>query len=92
MKPLIIRLLLKILNSHWLNSTPCKYGFIGNFDAFEREYLASEERQRPGITVGTVLAEAARFKACAINTHELTVLEADGTQHEATAMDLHELR
>lgn len=87
-----IKSLLAILNSRWLNQTPCEYGFIGNVDAFSYAHLASEEKQRPGITVKTILEETDRFKACPINTRGLTVMEADGTSHEATVWDLHELR
>lgn len=75
MKALIIRTLLSILNSRWLNPSPCKYGFIGNIDAFSFENLESEDRQRPGITVRTVLDEAIRFKSCPIN--ENIVIEGD---------------
>ena len=93
MRKIVIQVLLKILNSHFLNQTPCRYGFIGNVDAFSYENLASEEEQRPGITVKTVLKEADRFRSCPIrNGGGLTVLESDGTSHEATAWDMHELR
>jgi hypothetical protein len=88
----IIKALLALLNSRYLNATPCRYGLIGNVDAFDYFYLASEESQRPGITVKTILDEADRFKACPINDKGLTVLEADGSHHEATVFDLRDLR
>lgn len=91
MKRLIVRSLLSLLNSRWLNHSPCEYGFIGNVDAFSYSHLASEEKQRPGITVRTILEEADRFRSCPMGGR-VTVLEADGTSHEATAWDLHELR
>lgn len=81
-----------MLNSGFLNATPCRYGFIGNVDAFEHSHLQSEERQQPGITVKEVLSMADRFKSCPMRTTGVTVMESDGTSHEATAMDLHELR
>ena len=92
MRAFIIKVVLAVLNSRWLNHSPCRYGFIGNVDAFEYSHLASEESQRPGITVKTILDEADRFKACPINDKGLTVLEADGSQHEATVFDLRDLR
>jgi len=88
----IIGLLLKALNSQFLNSSPCRYGFIGNLDAFSYENLAAEEKQRPGITVRTILDEADRFRSCPLRNHGVTVLEADGTNRDATAWDVHELR
>lgn len=91
MKDLIIKGLLATLNSRWLNQTPCLYGFIGNLDAFEYSHLISEESQEPGITVRQVLEMADRFRSCPMG-NGVTVIEGDGTSHEATAMDLHELR
>lgn len=91
MKPFIIRCLLGLLNSRFLNGTPCRYGFIGNVDAFSYEHLQSEERQRPGIDVKTILSEADRFKSCPLNTAVLTVIDGKESR-EATAWDLHELR
>lgn len=90
MKRHLIHLLLKILNSYFLNPTPCKYGFIGNVDAFSFENLASEEKQQPGITVREVLEMAERFKACPLTPRGLMVIEGDETR-EATIWDVHEL-
>src|SRR5580693_7479204 len=88
----IVKCLLCALNSRWLNQTPCKYAFVGNLDNFSRENLESEDKQQPGITVREILDAADRFMACPINNTGVTVMEGDGTNHEATAMDLHELR
>ena len=90
-KPLI-KSLLAILNCRWLNPSPCRYGFIGNVDAFEYSYLASEEKQRPGVNVRTILEETDRFKACQINERGLAVIESDGSHHEATVFDMRDLR
>ena len=87
----IVRLLLAVLNSRWLNHSPCKYGFIGNIDAFSLENLESEERMRPGITVATVLEEAARWRSCLMRKHCLTVMDGAETR-EATPGDIYELR
>jgi hypothetical protein len=92
MKRWIEQALLRVLNSRVINNTPCKYGFVGNIDAFSYEHLASEERSRPGITVKTILEEADRFKSCAASKDGVTVIEPDGTTHEATVWDMHELR
>ena len=86
----IIKALLAALNSRWLNCSPCRYGFIGNVDAFEYSHLASEEKQRPGITVQTILEEADRFKACPMGKG-LTVIEPDGYR-EADVFDMRDLR
>lgn len=87
----IITLLLAALNSRWLNQTPCEFGFIGNVDAFSLANLESEEKQQPGITIKTILEDAARFRSCPMSHHGVTVIEGDETR-KATAMDLHELR
>lgn len=84
------KVLLAALNSRFLNQTPCEYGFIGNVDAFSYSNLEFEDRQRPGITVRTILEEADRFRSCPLGKG-LTVLESDGTSHEATVWDVHEL-
>lgn len=91
MRKKLIQILLKALNSSWLNATPCEFAFVGNVDAFSRSFLASSEKQQPGITVKQVLEDADRFKACPIGKTGLTVMEADGTHHEATVWDRHEL-
>ncbi len=91
MKSMIVRFLLAILNHPWLNPSPCRYGFIGNVDAFEYSNLASEYKMRPGITVKTVLEEADRFRSCPISKNGLTVIEPGGYR-PATAFDLRDLR
>ena len=91
MRKPIIKMLLRALNSRWLNRTPCEYGFIGNVDAFAYSHLKSEESQRPGISVAEVLREADNFRACPIRAG-LTVMESDGSTRDADAWDLHELR
>ena len=91
MKSILIRTLLHVMNCHFLNSSPCRYGFIGNVDAFSYENLASEEKQRPGITVKEVLAEADRFRSCPIGKG-VTVIQAGLDPREADSWDLHELR
>lgn len=92
MKALIIRVLLGALNSRWLNATPCRYGFIGNTEAFDIAHLRYEVRARPDLTVAQLILEAERFAACPISIKGVTVMEADGSAHEATTGDLHELR
>lgn len=91
MKKACIKTLLWLLNSRFLNPTPCRYGFIGNIDAFSYENLASEQEQRPGITVKTILDEADRFRSCPLRERGLTVLESDGTSREANAADMRDL-
>lgn len=90
MRKFLVRVILAALNSRWLNSSPCKYAFVGNVDAFEYSHLASEEKMRPGITVKTILEESDRFRSCPIGKG-LTVIEPDGYR-EANVFDLRDLR
>jgi len=85
-----IKLLLRALNSRWLNHSPCEYGFIGNVDAFSYSNLASEEKQRPGITVRQILKEADCFRSCPIQKSGLTVIEGE-EMRDATVWDIHDL-
>ncbi len=92
MKKLIIRALLAILNSRYLNHSPCQFKFCGNVDAFDIANLRSEVAQRPNLTVAQLIAEAERFASCPVNPKGLTVLEADGLYHDADVWELHQLR
>lgn len=92
MKKWIIERFLTMLNSQFLNASPCRYGYIGNVDAFSYEHLASEEKQRPGITIRTILDEADHFRSCPLTKDGLLVLEGDGTTREATPWDYRDLR
>jgi hypothetical protein len=91
MKTAIIRFLLALLNSRWLNPSPCKYGFIGNVDAFDIANLRSEVSQRPDLTVAQLIREAEQFKCCPMRRDGLTVID-DGVPRDATIWDEHELR
>lgn len=92
LKSLIVRVLLRLLNTQFLNLSPCRYGYIGNIDAFEYQHLRSSESQQPGITLRDFLEDVDRFNACPLYRKDgLTVIEADGTTHEATVWDRHEL-
>jgi len=90
MRSRIIDGLLWLLNSRWLNKSPCQYGYIGNLDAFSRESLESEDKMRPGVTVRTILDEATQFKSCRL-LPGLSVIEGDEIR-AATLWDVHELR
>lgn len=87
----VIKILLRILNSRILNYSPCKYGFIGNVDAFDIQDLRYEIIQRPDLMVSQLIQEAEQFKACSVRRNGLTVLE-DGVAREANVWDLHELQ
>ena len=97
MKKLIVDLLLRILNSEFLNATPCRYGFIGNMDAFEYSSLESEDRQQPGITVREVLYRADSFRRCVVSMKDnrsgiaLQVIEDDGNIRDANCWDMQDL-
>jgi hypothetical protein len=91
-KSAICNILLALLNSRWLNSTPCRYEFCGNLDAFSRESLESEDRQQPNITVREVLAAADAFKSCPLNTESGLSVYEDGRWREGNLWDMHALR
>src|SRR5262245_17383945 len=92
MRRRIINLLLRILNSKWLNGTPCEYGHINGIDAMSYQELVNEDKQRPGITVREVLMYIDRFKSCPVRENGFTVIKPDGEQREGTIWDVHELR
>lgn len=84
--------LLGLLNSRFLNHSPCRYGYIGNIDAFEYQHLRSSEAQQQGISLKEFLDAVDRWNACPLHRKDgLTVIEADGSTHEATVWDRHEL-
>ena len=66
MRKFTSKLLLVILNSRWLNQSPCRYDFVGNIDNFSREDVESSLRQDPEMTLRQYLDIANRFKACPI--------------------------
>ena len=88
----IVHYLLTALNSRWLNNTPCQYKLVGNIEAFDYSFLESEVKSRPNITVQQILDDANTWKACPMSVNGLTVIEPDGSIHEATVWDHHELR
>lgn len=88
---MIVKILLAILNSRFVNRTPCEYGHVNNIEAFSYENLRYEVKARPDITVKQILEEADRWKSCPMSKNGLTVIEADGSTHEASVWDRHEL-
>jgi len=87
MKKTIIKFLLFILNSEWLNNTPCKYAFVGNLDNFSTESLESEVRQNPHVMVREILYQAKMFKNCPCNS----VIE-DGVVRDMTSEDIEDIK
>jgi hypothetical protein len=87
---IIINLLLRILNHHWINRTPCEYGHINGLGAMSYDALVSEDSQSPGITVRQVIEGIDRFMSCPMRTG-LTVIDGD-EEREATCWDIHDLR
>jgi hypothetical protein len=79
MKMLIVRFLLSLLNTEFLNSTPCRYDFVGNVDNFSRSDIESTLRVEPDMTLRRYLDIADRFKACPISRVGVTAIEPDGT-------------
>ena len=55
MRKTITNILLKLLNSTWLNPTPAKYEFVGNITAFSRSFLESSVQQEPHLMVRDLL-------------------------------------
>lgn len=79
MKKTIVHFLLSLLNSRFLNQTPCKYEFVGNVDAFSRSDIESSLRQNPEMTLQQYIDIANRFKYCPISRVGVTVIEDDGS-------------
>ena len=87
MKTAVISILLRLLNSSWLNDTPCKYDFVGNIDNFSREDIESTLRQAPGMTLREYLEIANRFKFCPISRTGITAIEPDGSYTQNVRFD-----
>ena len=79
MKKFLIGILLRLLNTHFLNPTPCRYDFVGNVDNFSREDIASTLKVEPDMSLRRYLEIADRFKACPISRTGITVIEEDGS-------------
>ena len=79
MRRFAVSILLRILNSAWLNPTPCRYDFVGNLDNFSREDIESSLRQSPEMTLREYLEIADRFKSCPISRVGITAIEPDGS-------------
>jgi hypothetical protein len=77
-----IKILLAVLNSRWLNQSPCRYDFVGNLDNFSRSDIEYSLKADPNITLREYLAIADRFKSCPISRIGITAIEADGTYTE----------
>lgn len=92
MRGRIIRALLSILNSRWLNQSPCKYEYVGNVDAFSREDIECTLRQDPTMTLQEYIDSANRFKTCPMRKDGgVTVIEGDECR-DANIWDMHDLR
>ena len=51
MKNLLVRIFLRLLNTNFLNSTPCRYDFVGNVDNFSRQDIESTLKVEPDMTL-----------------------------------------
>jgi hypothetical protein len=89
---LLRRFLLWLLDST-LTDIPCHYALINNVDAWDTHSLEMEEKTQPGITVTELLRSAAAFRSCPMRKDGgVTVIEADGTHHDADVWNMHALR
>ena len=94
MKSKVTQVLLWMLNLQWLNATPCKYAFVGNLDNFSEDHLRSEIKERPEMTIKTLLEEAELFRSCPLRSggeFGFSVIEG-GEIRDATMWDAHDLR
>jgi hypothetical protein len=71
--------LLRLLNTSWLNPTPCRYDFVGNVDNFSRSDIESTLSVDPNISLRHYLDIANQFKACPTSRIGVTVIEEDGS-------------
>lgn len=79
MKRYIVRILLAMLNSHFLNASPCKYAFVGNVHDFSREHL--EAVHRMGHTIPQLLKSVDDFRACKFQSSGgIHVIDEHGTR------------
>jgi hypothetical protein len=74
---MLIKILLSILNSRFVNKSPCKYGYINGLDAFSYDDLRCIVKQDESITVKQYLKDADSFKSCKLDDNNLKVLEGD---------------
>jgi hypothetical protein len=91
LRKLLTRMLLAALNSRYLNSTPCRYAFIGNVDAFDLEHLRSEARSRPELTLRGFIAQVERFARTPLDP-VLAVIPSNGSVRAVNEWDCHDLR
>lgn len=82
MKKVIVKILLWILNSSFLNPTPCSYAFVGNIDNFSRDDIESNLQMEPEMSLRGYLDIADRFKASPISRIGITAIESDGSYTE----------
>lgn len=85
------KLLLRLLNSGYINSSPCPYGYINGLDAVSYSELKNEVKMSPDVTVQNVIDGIDRFNSCPIYADRTTVITDEGTR-DATVWDVHELR
>ena len=76
---MIVHSLLNVLNSRFLNQTPCHYEFVGNVDAFSRSDIEATLRSDPQMTLQEYIDLANRFKSCPISRIGVSVIESDGS-------------
>ena len=74
MKKIIIKMLLSILNSSFLNGTPCKYEFVGNKKSFTRSFLEASS----DLTVRQFLADQDQWEKCGATGCTVHIGGADG--------------
>ena len=86
------RLLLAILNSRYINDSPCEYGWINGLDAISYNELKNEIKINPDATVQDVIDAIDRFNTCPIYNNRTIVLLDNGESRDATIWDVQELR
>lgn len=86
------KVLLRMLNSRWLNGSPCEYGFINNLDCFSTEFLKGYLKYEPDLSLKDVLGRATLSKGCwQKSTDGLKVIEG-GEVRDADSYDVLELK
>jgi len=79
LRKIVVSAMLSMLNSRWLNATPCSFAFVGNVDNFSREDIEGTLENEPEITLREYLTRADRFKVCPASRIGVTVIEPDGS-------------
>lgn len=91
MKRLITKLLLKVLNSPFLNGTPNKYMRANGFDAVSYEELKNEVKMNPHKLVRDMIWDIDKMRSCQVLEHHVHTIGGIRPINEQDIKDLQNL-